>query len=191
MLMNPLSDAEREFEQHERDLWDQLMVRVQSAVPRGATVGEAMEAMERAGEEDPGIQDLVYRIMAIAHMGGGSYLRAQLDAPLPPPPVERVYRLTEQPTKPLVQEEIRLMDQLRRAIDERIGPGPEGPERRARIRELLDEDEELAELAARLEKLSLSHDESVMLGLAKLAEEEAEEEEGSEEDEDDYWHWEE
>lgn len=185
--MNPLGDAEREFEQHERDLWDQLMARVQGAVPMGATVGEAMKAMERAADGDPGVQELVFRIMAIARMGGGAYLRAQLEEPLPPPPVERVYRLTEQPTKPLVQEEIRLMDRLRREIEARLGPEPEGPERRARIRDLLAEDEELAELAARLEKLSLSHDESVMFGLAKLAEEEELEDE--DEDEDENWDW--
>ena len=88
------------------------------------------------------------------------------------PPGEPVYRLTDQPTKALVQEEIRLLDRLRRAIDKHVDPHLEGEERQARIHELLAEDEALADVAARLERISRSHDESVMLGLARLAEEE-------------------
>lgn len=126
MLMNPLSDAERFFEDHERKLWNQLIAQ-----------------MEEAGE----------------------------------PKAEPVYRLADQPTKALVQEEIRLLDRLHRGIEERVGPELEGDERQRRIHELLSEDEELAALAERLERLSRSHDESVMLGLARLAEEEEEAEE--------------
>lgn len=177
MLMNPLSDAEREFEKHERDLWQELMARMEGSVPKGATVGEAMEAMQLAATEDPEIKELLFRAISVATLGGGTYLREKLEGPLPPPSEgEPVYQLTDQPTKPIVQEEIRLMDRLRREIDARIGTEVQGAERRTRIRELLDEDEELAALAERLDKLSQSHDESVMLGLAKLAEEEAEEE---------------
>lgn len=87
-------------------------------------------------------------------------------------PGEPVYRLTDQPTKALVQEEIRLLDRLRRAIDKHVDPGLEGEERQTRIHELLSEDAALADVAARLERISRSHDESVMLGLARLAEEE-------------------
>lgn len=175
--MNPLSNVEREFEDHERELWKELMARMEGSVPEGATVGEAIEAMQRAAVEDPEIKELLFRAISVATLGGGTYLRERLEGPLAlPPEGEPVYRLTDQPTKPIVQEEIRLMDRLRREIDARIGPEVEGAERRARIRELLDEDEELAALAERLDKLSQSHDESVMLGLAKLAEEEAEEE---------------
>jgi hypothetical protein len=100
----------------------------------------------------------------------------EADEPLPEPQDEPVYRLADQPTKALVQEEIRLLDRLHRGIEERIGPEVEGEERQQRIHELLSEDEELAALAERLEQLSRSHDESVMLGLARLAEEEEEEE---------------
>lgn len=130
MLMNPLNDAEREFENHERELWNQLMAR--------------MEELEGSPPERQG---------------------------------EPVYRLAEQPTKALVQEEIHLLDRLHRGIEERIDPELEGDERQLRIHELLNEDEELAAIAARLERLSQSHDESVMLGLARLAEEEEEAEE--------------
>jgi hypothetical protein len=129
MLMNSPSDAEREFEDHERELWNRLM--------------------EQMGEADE---------------------------PLPDPKGEPVYRLADQPTKALVQEEIRLLDRLHRGIEERVGAELEGEERQQRIHELLSEDEELAALAERLERLSRSHDESVMLGLARLAEEEEEEE---------------
>jgi GTPase Era involved in 16S rRNA processing len=178
MLMNPLSDAEREFEDHERELWRELMARMEGSVPNGATVGEAIEAMQQAAVYDPEIKELLFRAISIATLGGGTYLQEMLAGSLPPlPDNEPVYQLTDQPTKPIVQEEIRLMERLRREIDARIGTEVEGAERRARIRELLDEDEELAALAERLDKLSQSHDESVMLGLAKLAEEEAEEEE--------------
>ncbi|MGE5603374.1 MAG: hypothetical protein ACM30E_10000, partial [Nitrososphaerales archaeon] len=51
-------------------------------------------------------------------------------------------------------------------------PELEGEERQTRIHELLAEDEERADGAEHLERLSRSHDESVMLGLARLAEEE-------------------
>ena len=131
MLMNPLSDAEREFDDHERELWDQLMAQ-----------------MEEANESPSEPKD------------------------------EPVYRLADQPTKALVQEEIHLLDRLHRGIEERVGAELEGEERQQRIHELLSEDEELAALAERLERLSRSHDESVMLGLARLAEEEEAEEEG-------------
>jgi hypothetical protein len=135
MLMNPLSDAEREFEDHERELWNQLMAQ-----------------MEEADGSPPESQG------------------------------EPVYRLAEQPTKAIVQEEIHLLDRLHRGIEERIDPELEGDERQQRIHELLSEDEELAAIAEHLERLSRSHDESVMLGLARLTEEEEEEEEAEEED---------
>lgn len=176
MLMNPLGDAEREFENHERELWEQLLARVQSAVPPGATVKEAIEVMRRA-TDDPGIEELISRVLSMAEMGGGTFLTEKLAAPMPPPQGEPIYRLADQPTKSIVQEEIRLMDLLRREIDARIGTELEGEERRDRIHQLLDEDDDLAALAERLDKLSRSHDESVMLGLARLTEEEAEEEE--------------
>lgn len=126
MLMNPLSDAEREFEDHERELWNQLIAQ-----------------MEEADE----------------------------------PEGEPVYRLADQPTKALVQEEIRLLGRLHHGIEERVDPEFEGDERQRRIHDLLSEDEEFAALAERLEQLSRSHDESVMLGLARLVEEEEEAEE--------------
>jgi hypothetical protein len=182
MRMSPLSDAEREFEEHERGLWAELMARMEGSVPEEATVREAVEAMQRAAAEDPEVKDLLSRATSIATLGGGAYLQERLEGPLPRlPGGEPVYQLTDHPTKAIVQEEIRLMDRLRREIDARIGTEIQGAERRARIHELLDEDEELAALAKRLDKLSQSHDESVMLGLAKLAEEEAELEEGEDE----------
>lgn len=132
MLMNPLNDAEREFEEREQKLWNQLMTNLEGPGPESTTA-----------EEQP-------------------------SEPLGEP----VYRLTDQPTKAIVQEEIRLLDRLRRAIDKHVDPRLEGEERQVRIHELLAEDEALAEVAERLERLSRSHDESVMLGLARLAEEE-------------------
>lgn len=134
MLMNPLNDAEREFEEREQELWDQLMTNLEGPGPECTTA-----------EEQPS-----------------------------EPPGEPVYRLTDQPTKAIVQEEIRLLDRLRRAIDKTVDPRIEGEERQVRIHELLAEDAALADVAERLERLSRSHDESVMLGLARLAEEEEE-----------------
>jgi len=125
MLMNPLNEAEREFENHERELWDRLMAWMEEA-----------------------------------------------DKSLPESQGEPVYRLADQPTKAIVQEEIRLLDRLHRGLEERVDPELEGDERQWRIHELLSEDEELAAIAERLDRLSQSHDESVMLGLARLAEEE-------------------
>lgn len=132
MLMNPLNDAEREFEERERELWNQLITEMEVGAPEGATAEEQLAE----------------------------------------PQGEPVYRLTDQPTKALVQEEIRLLDRLRRAIDKHVDPEIEGEERQARIHELLDEDRVLAGIAERLDRLSRSHDESVMLGLARLTEEE-------------------
>lgn len=179
--MNPLSDAEREFEDHERELWAQLMARMEGTAASGATVLEAIEALQDAAGEDRALEELLSRVTSMAEMGGGTYLKERLDAPMPPPREEPVYQLADQPTKSIVQEEIRLMDRLRREIDARIGADVEGAERHDRIRELLDEDEELSALAERLDKLSQSHDESVMLGLARLAEEEESREEEGEE----------
>lgn len=177
MLMNQLSNAEREFQKHERDLWNQLMARLEGAVPPGATLREAAEALQSAAAEDPGLKEIVFRVMAMAQMGGGGFLRGRLDEPLPEPQGEPVYRLADQPTKAIVQEEIRLLGHLHRGIEARVDPELEGDERQQRIHELLSEDEELAAVAERLERLSRSHDESVMLGLARLTEEEEEAEE--------------
>lgn len=174
MLMNPLSNAEREFEDHERELWNELMARLGGAVPPGATLQEAVEALQSAAIEDPGLEELVFRVLSMAQIGGGAFLRQKLEEPLPEPPGEPVYRLADQPTKALVQEEIRLLDRLHRGIEERVDAALEGDERQQRIHDLLNEDEELAALAERLDQLSRSHDESVMLGLARLTEEEEE-----------------
>ncbi|MGN6217150.1 MAG: hypothetical protein ACTHN7_09385 [Solirubrobacterales bacterium] len=179
--MNPLRDAEQEFEEHERELWEQLVARMEGMVPPGASVREAIEAMRDSAGEHAGIEELLCRVTSMAEMGGGTYLKEKLDAPMPPPREEPVYQLADQPTKAIVQEEIRLMDRLRREIDDRIGTDVQGAQRHDRIRELLDEDEELSALAERLDKLSQSHDESVMLGLARLAEEEESREEEDEE----------
>jgi|GEM_PF-5062999 len=123
MLVNPPSDAEREFEEQERELWRRSMA--------------GSEEQGESGEQG-----------------------------------EPVYRLAEQPTKAIVQEEIHLLDQLHRGIEERIDPELQGDERQTRIHELLNEDEELAAIAERLGRLSQSHDQSVMLDLARLAESE-------------------
>lgn len=121
MPMDQLRGLEREFEEHERKLWQQLMARLEP-------------------EDEP------------------------------------VYRLADQPTKAIVQEEIRLLGRLHRGIEKRIDPELMGEKRQERIHDLLNEDEELSAVAARLERLSRSHDESVMLGLARVAEEEEREE---------------
>lgn len=176
MLMNPLSNAESEFEDHERELWNQLMARLGGVAPPGATLQEAVDALQGTAVEDPGLEELVFRVLSMAQLGCGAFLRERLEEPLPEPQGEPVYRLADQPTKALVQEEIHLLDRIHHGIEERIDPALEGEERQQRIHDLLSEDEELAALAARLNRLSLSHDESVMLGLARLTEEEEEEE---------------
>jgi hypothetical protein len=179
---DPLGGAEREFEAHERALWEELMALMEGNVPPGATVGEAIEAMREAAREDPEVIELTFRIMSMARLGGGAYLRAKLDEPLAEVRDEPAYRIAEQPTRPLVEEEIHLMDRLSQAIDEHVPKDLTGAERRARGKELIDSDPELTALAERLEKLSESHDQSVMRNLARLAEEEEEQEEREEEE---------
>ena len=94
---------------------------------------------------------------------------------IPLPDTEPVYRLADGPTRPLVEEEIKLMDRLAQEIDSRLPPDLSEEERDARALELIEADPRLGALAERLHGLSESHDQSVLLGLAKLAEEEAEE----------------
>jgi hypothetical protein len=180
---DPLGGAEREFEAYELALWTQLMAMVQRGIPHDATVAEAIEEMRRAAAEDEDIIELTFRIVSIAQLGGGSYIRDQLEKPqIIHTNAEPVYKLADHPTRPKVEEEIDLMDRLAKGIDARVPSDLPEEERTARTRDLLHDDPELAPMADRLQELSESHDESVMLGLAKLAEEEVEEREQAEEE---------
>jgi hypothetical protein len=172
-----MSAAKRAIEEHEADLFDQLMARVQQGIAAGATVGEAVEEMERATIEDPEARQLVERLLVMMRFGGGACLPpdAPTTHPDADPDVDVKYRLRGGPGQPLVKEELELIGRLTDAVDERLPADIAGAERRALAVELLREDPELAAVVARLEKLSKSHSGAVLWGLAWLGEKEAEE----------------
>lgn len=148
-----LGNAARAFEEHERELFEELMTRIQRDIPEGATVEEAVAEMRRAILEDDDARELLLRSAVMQNQNHG-YIRShfeQLSAKLADP------RSRVSPAmwgRPLSREERDLMQRLGDEIDRRLSPDLSEEERDARIVELLKEDEELAKMAARLERLA-------------------------------------
>jgi hypothetical protein len=172
-----MRDAQRALDEHEADLFDQLLARVQQGVAADATIGEALREMERAALEDPEARQLLERLRVMMHFGGRALFPPE--APTTDPDadldVDVMYTLRGGPGQPLVKEELELILRLSEAVAERLPPVLTANEKRALATELVREDPELSALAARLEELSESHSGAVLGGLARLAEQEAEE----------------
>jgi hypothetical protein len=123
------------------------------------------------------VRDLASRIMTLVQHRENGYIRTQMDnidfdySELEPE-AEAIYQLAPRPDQDLMREEIRIIDRLARKLDERLPAGVSAEDREALTCDLLREDPELAELTQRLEELSDSHDNTIVDGLAKLAEEE-------------------
>lgn len=148
-----LKGAAQDFEDHERQLFDELMARMQRNIPEGATVAEAIAEMRRAVTEDDEARELVLRVAIIQSQSHG-YIRTyfeQLAAQLADPRSRVTAALSG---RPLSREELDLMQRLGSELDRRLPPDLPEAEREARIIELLKEDEELASLASRLERLA-------------------------------------
>jgi hypothetical protein len=149
-----LDAAGRAFEEHERELFDELLTRVQRGIPEGATVGEAMAEMRRAISEDDDARELLLRVTIIQNQNRG-YIRSyfeRLNAKLADPGTKYT---AEMGGRCLSQEELDLMQRLGEELDRRIPPDLSEAEREARVVELLEEDEDLASMASRLERLAV------------------------------------
>jgi hypothetical protein len=149
-----LEGAGQAFEQHERELFEELLARAQRDIPEGATVAEAMAEMRRAIAEDDDARELLLRVSIIQSQNRG-YIRSyfeQLNAKLADPGT----RLTAaMGGRNLSREELDLMQRLGEELDRRLPPDLSEAERETRVVELLKEDEELAHMASRLERLAL------------------------------------
>lgn len=141
---DPLKGAGEAFEEHEKDLVDKLMARIQRDIPPGATVGEAIAEMQRAMAEDDDAKELLFRIVAVQNQNSG-YISTQF---------EEASTRHVQYTSAMSREELELMQRLGEEIEARLPPGLSEAEREARVIRLLTEDEELAEMASRLERLT-------------------------------------
>jgi hypothetical protein len=180
-----MREAERAFEEHERALYEELLTMAQRGIRPGASVEEAIAEMRRAIAEDDDLRELAARIMTLVQYREDGYIRVQIDDADfdyaefvvpdlgPAPDFEAQYRLAPRPDQDLMREEIRIIDQLARKLEECLPEGVSEEEREHLTCELLREDPELSELTERLEELSDSHENTVVDGLAKLAEEEA------------------
>lgn len=80
-----LQNAERAMEEHEIGLVADLYARTVPMVPSGASREERLAALVETVLSDPDAQELVLRINAIGHFGGGRYLRrvSELDGENP------------------------------------------------------------------------------------------------------------
>jgi hypothetical protein len=148
-----LEEAGRAFEEHERKLFEELMTRVQQGIPDGATVGEAMAEMRRAITEDDDARELLLRVTIIQNQNRG-YIRTyfeQLTAKLADPGTKYTAAMGG---RRLSREELDLMQRLGEELDRRLPPDLSEAERAVRVVELLEEDEELASMASRLERLA-------------------------------------
>jgi len=148
-----LGNAGRAFEEHERELLEELMARVQRDISEGATVSEAVAEMRRAATEDDDARELLLRLAVMQNQNHG-YIRSHfehLSARLADP---RSRVGPEIRGRPLSQEELELTQKLGEEIDRRLPPDLSEEERDARVVKLLEEDEELAKMAARLERLA-------------------------------------
>lgn len=150
---DPLDNAGQAFEQHEQELLEKLTARAQQGIPPGATVGEAIEEMQRAIVEDDDARELLERVAIIQSQNSG-YIRSrfeQADAELAD--MHRQYT-SAGPGGPLSREALDLMKELADELDRRLPSGISETEREAQVARLLQEDEELASLASRIERLT-------------------------------------
>lgn len=148
---DPLGNAGRAFEQHERELLETLMARAQRDIPPGATVAEAVAEMQRAVAEDDDAKELLMRVAVVQSQNGG-YIRShfeRLGAEMVGP--ERAYTSANR-GRPLTREELDLMKQLADEIDRRMPPEISEEEREAEVAKLLEEDERLGEMVAELDR---------------------------------------
>ena len=148
-----LEEASKAFEEHERKLFDELLVRMQRDISKGATVGEAMAEMRRAITEDDDARELLLRVAVIQNQSRG-YIRSyfeQLTAKMADPGTKFTAAMSG---RRFSQEELDLMQRLGEELDRRLPSDLSEAEREARVVELLEEDEELASLASRLERLA-------------------------------------
>lgn len=151
--MNLLRMPGGRFEEHEQKLFEELLARVQRDIPEGATVGEAMAEMRRAIAQDEDARDLLLRVSIIQEQNRG-YIRSyfeQLAAKLADPGNKYAAAMSG---RRLSQEEMDLMHRLGDELDQRLPSDLSEAEREARVVELLQEDQELAGLASRLERLA-------------------------------------
>ena len=147
---DPLKGALEEFRDHERELLDKALARVQRDIPGDATVAEAVREMQRAMFEDEDARELLFRITVLQMLGGGhissffeQYERREEDL--------EVKYTSALPR--LSQETLDFMRRLGEEVEERLPDGLTEEEREARVAELLSDDAELAEKAARLDRL--------------------------------------
>jgi hypothetical protein len=144
----PLTAAGRAFEDHERELLEELMQRVWRDIPPGATVAE----IERAALEEDEARELLERVQALAKSNDG-YLRSHFTQPeAPAETTETQYEFSLRGT-PQGKEAIELMRQLQEEFEKRLPAGLSAAGREERIKELLTEDPRLAEMGKRLDQL--------------------------------------
>jgi hypothetical protein len=150
---DPLKGASESFEEHERDLLEELTARVQRDIPKGATVGEAIAEMQRAMFEEEDVSELLLRTAVLQNLNRG-YIRTyfeELSAKQADLGADFTAAIRG---RPLSREELDLMQKLGEEIDRRLPPDLPEDERGARVVQLLKEDEELAKMASRLERLA-------------------------------------
>jgi hypothetical protein len=153
---DPFKGISEGFQDHERDLLGEAIARIQRDIPEKATVGEAVEEMRRAMSEEDDAAELLFRVAILQNYGGG-YIRSHLEelADRQDPDLHVKYTSA---IPPMSEEALNLMMRLGEEIDKRLPSGLSEAEREARVVELLSEDEELGELATRLDRLMTGDD---------------------------------
>lgn len=112
-----------------------------------------MAEMRRAISEDKDARELLQRVAIIQNQNRG-YIRSyfeQLNAQMADPGTRLNPAMSG---RRLSREELDLMQRLGEELDRRLPPHLSESDRQARVLELLDEDEELARMASRLERLA-------------------------------------
>jgi hypothetical protein len=152
---DPLKGAFESFEEHEKDLFEEVMSRIQRDIPDGATVGEAIAEMRRAMLKDDDARDLLLRVAVLQSQNRG-YIRNHFEELSAKQAADIGTKYTGAIRgRPLSGEEQDLMERLGEEIERRLPRDLSEAEREARVVELLEEDEELARMASRLERLAL------------------------------------
>jgi hypothetical protein len=149
---DPLAEAARSFERHERALLDELFKRVWRDIPPGATIAQAVREIERAVIEDEDARELLMRVKALDD-GNNGYVHSRFrEHEVPIESVETRYRFALAGT-PQADEALMLMELLDAELQKRLPADLSEAEREARVVELLEEDPCLAEIALRLNHL--------------------------------------